>query len=37
MLDIEDVLRLYSMEYQDFNLPKPCSYEASHVFDDENK
>jgi hypothetical protein len=37
MLDIEDVFRLYSMEYQDFNLPKPSSYKASHVFDDENK
>jgi hypothetical protein len=35
MLDI-DVFRLYSMEYQDFNLPK-TSYKASHFFDDENK
>jgi hypothetical protein len=37
MLYIEDVFRLYSMEYQDFNLPKTSSYKASHVFDDENK
>jgi hypothetical protein len=36
MLDIEDVFRLYSIEYQDFNLPK-TSYKVSHVFDDKNK
>ncbi len=37
MLNIEEILRLHSMKYQDFNLSKPSSYDASHVFDVENK
>jgi hypothetical protein len=37
MLDVEDVLHLHSMKYQDFNLPKPSSYKASHVLDVEDK
>jgi hypothetical protein len=37
VFDIEDILRLHSMKYQDLNLPKPFSYRTSHVFNVENK
>jgi hypothetical protein len=36
MRDMEDILHLHSMNFLEFNLPKP-SYKASHVFDVENK